>query len=77
MLVLTRKKGEEILIGKDIRIAIVGVEGDKVKVGIDAPGEMAIVRRELVDEVRQVNKEAVNTKSISLSDIAKALKEQN
>ena len=48
MLVLSRKAGESILIGDDIRIHIVKT-GDKVRIGIDAPRSVNVVRTELVD----------------------------
>ena len=50
MLVLTRKLGEQILIGDDVVITIVQVVGTRVKVGIDAPDDVAIVRKELIGQ---------------------------
>jgi len=47
MLVLSRKPGENILIGTDIVITLVEVVGNRVKIGIDAPAEVAILRGEL------------------------------
>lgn len=49
MLVLSRKEAEEILIGKDIRVVVVRIGGDKVRIGVEAPPEVKVVRRELVD----------------------------
>lgn len=49
MLVLSRKAGESILIGDDIRIHIVRTGSDKVRIGIDAPRSVNVVRTELVD----------------------------
>ena len=49
MLVLSRKIDETILIGPDIEVRVVDVRGDKVRLGITAPAEFNIVRRELVD----------------------------
>lgn len=56
MLVLSRKVGERILIGKDIAITIVRVSGGTVRVGIDAPPHINIVREELTtkDLVQEV-----------------------
>jgi carbon storage regulator len=47
MLVLTRKIGEEIIIAEDIRISIVGIEGDRVRLGITAPRQRRVDRREI------------------------------
>lgn len=73
MLILTRKLDEEIIIGDDIRIRIVGIENGKVKLGIDAPEDMSIIRGELYQEVEKENKEAV--KKIDISNL-KSLKEK-
>lgn len=47
MLVLTRKIGEVIVIGGDIRVTVVGVQGRQVRLGIDAPGDVAVDRQEV------------------------------
>ncbi len=53
MLVLTRKLGEQITVGDDIILKVVSVEGNRVRVGIEAPQEVRIIRGELVDRQRQ------------------------
>lgn len=50
MLVLTRKPLEQIIIKDDIVITIVSVSGDRVRVGIEAPRDMSILRAELIDK---------------------------
>ena len=50
MLVLTRLEGQVITIGDNIRITIVEVRGDKVRVGIDAPRDVAVLRAELLEQ---------------------------
>jgi carbon storage regulator len=55
MLVLTRKKGESILIGDNIEISILEVIGDSVKIGIKAPEEIGILRKELYVSVENMN----------------------
>ena len=47
MLILSRKKGESIIIGEDIEIFVADVKGDKVRLGISAPEDMKISRKEL------------------------------
>ena len=61
MLVLTRKVDEAILIGDDIRSCVLGVDGDRVSIGVDAPRSMRIFRNELLEETRDMNREAVNS----------------
>jgi carbon storage regulator len=50
MLVLTRKKEQSIIIGGDIEIMVLGVSGDKVRLGIDAPREVEVFRKEVIDD---------------------------
>jgi carbon storage regulator len=53
MLVLTRKIGEEIMIDKEIRITIVDIRGDRVRLGITAPQEKVVDRREIYERRRR------------------------
>jgi carbon storage regulator len=50
VLVLTRKTEESILIGDNIEIRVLGVSGDKVRIGIEAPREVEIFRKEISDQ---------------------------
>ena len=50
MLVLTRKKGQSIIIGENVEIMVLGVSGDKVRLGITAPREVDVFRKEVIDE---------------------------
>jgi len=70
MLVITRKKGESILIGDDIEIKVTKIEDGSVKLAISAPKDMTILRHEVLEKVKQENKNAIN---IDL-DILKLLK---
>lgn len=58
MLVLTRKRGQSILIQNDIEIYISSIDGDSVKIGIRAPEDIVILRKELVEEIKENNMEA-------------------
>jgi carbon storage regulator len=58
MLVLTRKTGEAIQIGEDIEISIVSVKGDQVKLGINAPKNVEIHRKEIYLTIQEENAEA-------------------
>lgn len=53
MLVLTRKKNESIVIGDNITIVVVEIWGDKVRLGIEAPKEVPVHRREVFDAIRR------------------------
>jgi len=51
MLVLSRRVGEEILIGKDIRLMVVEVRGDKVRIGLDVPRDITVHRKEVAEAI--------------------------
>ncbi|URJ43472.1 carbon storage regulator CsrA [Paenibacillus polymyxa] len=59
MLVLTRKKGESIVIQNDIVITVLSVDGDTVKIGISAPKDIDIYRKEVFEAIQQNNQIAV------------------
>ena len=58
MLALTRKKNESIMIGDNIEIKILEIVGDKVRLGIEAPREIAIHRKEIYLQIQEENQEA-------------------
>ncbi|MCG0276859.1 MAG: carbon storage regulator CsrA [Thermosediminibacteraceae bacterium] len=60
MLVLSRKIGQSVSIGKDITIKILQIEGDRVQIGITAPKNMKVLRTELYEEIVDENRQAVN-----------------
>ena len=53
MLVLSRKKDEKIVIGDNISIMVVEIRGDKVRLGIDAPRDVSVHRREVYDAIKR------------------------
>jgi carbon storage regulator len=63
MLVLSRKNNESIIIGGHIEIVVLGVEGETVKLGIRAPKEVAIYRKELYETIQAENLEASKSSS--------------
>lgn len=58
MLVLSRKKGQSIMIGNDIEISIVDVQGEQVRLGINAPRDVSIHRKEVFEEIIAENRQA-------------------
>ncbi len=59
MLVIGRKKGESILIGDEVEITVIKIEDSTVKLAINAPRSITILRKELYKEVQDENKNAV------------------
>ncbi|HIQ14232.1 MAG TPA: carbon storage regulator [Leucothrix sp.] len=52
MLILTRRVGEALMIGDDISISVLGVKGNQVRIGIDAPREVAVHREEIFNRIK-------------------------
>ena len=64
MLALSRKVNESIMIGNDIEITVLEVKGEQVKLGISAPKEVPIYRKEVYVQIQQANNEAMNADSL-------------
>ncbi len=60
MLILARKIDEKIKIGNDITITIISVQGDQVKIGVEAPKSVKVFRQEVFDAIQEENKAAVS-----------------
>lgn len=71
MLVLSRKKDETIMIGDQIELKILSIDGDQVKLGIVAPKNIKVYRTEVYESIQQQNKEALNVSKSLLSQISK------
>ena len=64
MLALSRKKGEAIIVNNNVEITILEVKGDQVKIGITAPKEVPVYRKEVYVQIQEANKEAVSAEGM-------------
>lgn len=69
MLVLARSNGESITIGDNIEITVVDIQGGKVKLGIKAPKEITVLRKELLEAAKTANEQAASP-DIDLSQLS-------
>ncbi len=76
MLVLTRKLGETITIGDDIRVSILGVHGCQVKLGIAAPPDVAVHREEIYARVQDENRRAAGSTGRGLRTVINLVKKK-
>ena len=53
MLILTRRIGESVMIGDDIKITVLGVKGNQVRLGIEAPQDVSVYREEIYQHIQQ------------------------
>ncbi|HZL14455.1 MAG TPA: carbon storage regulator CsrA [Verrucomicrobiae bacterium] len=66
MLILSRKLGESIVIDGTIRVQIMRVDGDVVKIGIEAPAEVPVHRQEVYEEIQRSNQQALTQQNMPL-----------
>jgi carbon storage regulator len=76
VLVLGRRVGEGIMIGHDVKVTVLVVAGDKVRIGIDAPQEIEVHREEVYLEIQQANLQAASTSTDGVAELTAALKDQ-
>jgi len=73
MLVLTRKKGQSIVIGDNIEITVLEIQGDQVRIGIEGPRSIAIHRKEVYLEIQEENRKAAEIKDLPADVLKQAL----
>jgi carbon storage regulator len=69
MLVLTRKVNESVMIGDDVKITVVEVKGDQVKLGITAPRNIAVHREEVYEEIQRENRLASQSAAVGREQV--------
>lgn len=70
MLVLSRHVGDSIVIGDDVVVTVLEIRGDVVRIGVDAPREIAVRRQELLAELADSNRAAASPSPSSVSDLS-------
>lgn len=70
MLILTRKSGEGMFIGDDIRITILEIRGKQIRLGIEAPASVIVLREEIYRRIQEENLQAAGARDIDVSQIA-------
>lgn len=73
MLILTRKQGESITIGDDIKVTVLGVYGRQVRLGVDAPIKVVVHREEVYLKIKEENKKARSLKT-DIAGLARLIK---
>lgn len=73
MLVLTRKLGESIVIGNNVRVTILEMQGKQIRLGIDAPSEVPVHRGEVYERIEAENKLAAETSGTDLKRLQQAM----
>ena len=66
MLTLTRKKGESIVLNNNIEITILEIRGEQVKIGISAPRDVSIYRKEVYLQIQEENKASIDPTSLDI-----------
>lgn len=77
MLILSRKSGESIVIDGQIVVKVVRVEGEVVKLGIEAPTDVPVHRKEVYEEIQRSNQQALTKQSAPLPKLAGAAKKKD
>ena len=77
MLVLSRQRAETIMIGDDVEITVVDIRGDKVRIGITAPREIQVHRKEVYDAIKRENQQAAKLRPRDVSDVVEREPQNN
>jgi carbon storage regulator len=76
LLILTRKIGEGIILGDDIRIAVLEIRGKQIRIGIEAPQNVVVLREEIYQRIQEENLQAAGVRDVDLKEIANLWKQK-
>lgn len=60
MLILTRRVGESLMIGDEVNVTVLGIKGNQVRIGVNAPKDVAVHREEIYQRIQQENQESTD-----------------
>jgi carbon storage regulator len=69
MLILTRRVGETVMIGDDIAVTVLGVKGNQVRVGVNAPKEVSVHREEIYERIKREEQTGISSRRVSSSEV--------
>ena len=76
MLILTRKTGEGLFIGDDIRIMVLEIRGKQIRLGIEAPPAVVVLREEIYRRIQEENLQAAGARDVDVSEIAQLWRQE-
>jgi carbon storage regulator len=76
LLILTRKSGEGLFIGDDIRITVLEIRGKQIRLGIEAPTKVVVLREEIYRRIQEENLQAAGAREIDVSEVAQIWRQE-
>ena len=76
MLILTRKTGEGLFIGDDIRVTILEIRGKQIRLGIEAPSAVVVLREEIYRRIQEENLQAAGARDIDVTEVAQLWRQE-